>query len=61
MNLYFQIQGHLICGYLKSAYLLAVKSGRVSEIRMILSEAEKLNQPAMKRICLQWLAQKENK
>ncbi|XP_059471700.1 zinc finger FYVE domain-containing protein 26 isoform X2 [Neocloeon triangulifer] len=54
-----KIQAHLTCGYLKSAYLLAVKSGRVSDVKMILNEAERLNQPAMKRVCLQWLSQKE--
>jgi hypothetical protein len=55
----FQIQSHIICGYLKSAYLLAVRSGRVTDIEMILSEAEKQNQPAMIRICQQWLVEYE--
>lgn len=60
-GLRFQIQSHIICGYLKSAYLLAVRSGRVTDVEMILSEAEKQKQPAMIRICQQWLVDYEKK
>lgn len=54
-----QVQAHIACGQLKSAYLLAVKLGRTSDVRAVLSEADRLNQPIMRRICTQWLAQQQ--
>ncbi|KAF4526269.1 hypothetical protein B566_EDAN010979 [Ephemera danica] len=56
-----KIQAHLACGQLKSAYLLAVKLGRSGDVQGVLQEAEKANQPAMVRICKQWLLQQQKK
>ncbi|CAB3383178.1 Hypothetical predicted protein [Cloeon dipterum] len=53
-----KIEAHLTCGFLKSAYLLAVKSGKEADVKLILDEAERTNQSAMKRICQQWLSQR---
>ncbi|XP_018400391.1 PREDICTED: zinc finger FYVE domain-containing protein 26 [Cyphomyrmex costatus] len=46
---------------LKAAYLLAVKYSRAQDIRRILKESDRLDQSAIKAICLKWLQQKAKK
>ncbi|KAJ1528811.1 hypothetical protein ONE63_007188 [Megalurothrips usitatus] len=50
-----KIKAFILCGQLKSAYLLAVKHDRLEDIERILSEADKLGQEAIKKICLKRL------
>ncbi|XP_063235572.1 zinc finger FYVE domain-containing protein 26 isoform X2 [Bacillus rossius redtenbacheri] len=51
-----KISAYITCRQLKSAYLLAVKHNRLSDIRRILHEAERLGQTKIKQICLKRLA-----
>lgn len=52
-----QISAHIEAKQLKSAYLLAVKYKRITDIRRIMSEAELLNQPTIKSLCQRILQQ----
>ena len=47
----------MLCGKLKSAYLVAVKTERVNDVKRILESAEKGGQTAVKSICEKWLQQ----
>lgn len=52
---YFQISAYIEAKQLKTAYFHAVKYKRMSDIRRILREAELLNQPSIKALCLKVL------
>ena len=54
---FFQISAFLMCGKLKSAYLIAVKGDRVDAIREIAELAEKTGQSKMVEICSKYLSQ----
>ena len=58
---YSQINGYILCGKLKSAYLIAVKAGRVDDVRHIAAAADRTGQAAVKGICEKWLQQKAPK
>jgi zinc finger FYVE domain-containing protein 26 len=46
-----KIQCYISSGQLKSAYLLAVQHNRLNDVKKILRQAEKTNQPHIKRLC----------
>ena len=50
-----KINCYILAGKLKSAYLLAVKSERQSDITRIMSVAEATKQDSIKNICERWL------
>ena len=50
-----QIKALIQCGKLKNAYLLAIKSRHVQEVRNISEIAEKAGQLAVRDICEKWL------
>ncbi|KAG8277261.1 Zinc finger FYVE domain-containing protein 26 [Homalodisca vitripennis] len=50
-----KITAMIECGQLKSAYLLAVKHDRLSDIQRIMEAADQLGQPLIKKICLKRL------
>jgi len=54
---YLQISAYIMCQQLKSAYLLAVKCGRLDDVQKILHEAQKLGQTKIHQICLKRLGQ----
>uniref|UniRef100_A0A1B6E2P3 ZFYVE26-like TPR repeats domain-containing protein n=3 Tax=Clastoptera arizonana TaxID=38151 RepID=A0A1B6E2P3_9HEMI len=56
-----KITAYIECGQLKSAYLLAVQSKLLNFIPKILQASELLNQPLIKKICLQLLYQLDDK
>ena len=58
---FHQLSTFLMCGKLKSAYLIAVKGDRVDAIREIVELAEKTGQSKMVEICKKYLAQYEGK
>lgn len=51
-----KIHCYCVTGQLKSAYLLANRTGRLSDVRKILRQAEVLNQGHVKRLCQAKLA-----
>ncbi|XP_071963696.1 zinc finger FYVE domain-containing protein 26-like [Antedon mediterranea] len=53
-----QISAYILCGKLKSAYLIAVKSESVDDVKRIAAAAHETNQFAVKSICDKWLASK---
>ena len=50
-----QIRALVQCGKLKNAYLIAIKSHHVEEVRNISQIAEKAGQLAVRDICEKWL------
>ena len=58
---FHQISAFLMCGKLKSAYLIAVKGDRVDAIREIAELAETTGQSKMVEICKKYMAQYERK
>ena len=50
-----QIKALVQCGKLKNAYLIAIKSRHVQEVRNISKIAEKAGQLAVRDICEKWL------
>jgi zinc finger FYVE domain-containing protein 26 len=46
-----KVQCFIWSGQLKSAYLLAVQHNRLNDVKKILRQAEKTNQPHIKRLC----------
>ncbi|XP_076306250.1 zinc finger FYVE-type containing 26 spastizin isoform X2 [Tachypleus tridentatus] len=50
-----KINAYLFCNKLKSAYLLAVRCGRIAEVKQIMIQAEKSGQEAVRSICEKWL------
>ncbi|XP_038075616.1 zinc finger FYVE domain-containing protein 26-like [Patiria miniata] len=58
-----KINALMLCGKLKSAYLIAVKAERVEDVQRILSAAQRAGpgQAQMKTICESWLASQAEK
>ncbi|XP_022094724.1 zinc finger FYVE domain-containing protein 26-like isoform X2 [Acanthaster planci] len=58
-----KINALMLCGKLKSAYLIAVKAERVEDVQRILSAAQRAgpSQAQMKTICESWLASQAEK
>ncbi|RZF34670.1 hypothetical protein LSTR_LSTR013158 [Laodelphax striatellus] len=54
-NISVKIDAYIECELLKAAYLLAAKHNRLADIRKVLTAAECLNQPLIKKICLKRL------
>ncbi|XP_039282914.1 uncharacterized protein LOC111062947 [Nilaparvata lugens] len=54
-NISVKIDAYIECELLKAAYLLAAKHNRLTDIRKVLTAAECLNQPSIKKICLKRL------
>ncbi|CAG5127067.1 unnamed protein product [Candidula unifasciata] len=52
-----KINAFILCGKLRSAYLLAVKRDRVDDVQRIAGAAQRLGQSAVKNICKKWLEQ----
>lgn len=52
-----QTNAYVLCGKLKSAYLVAVKGERVDDVRKIQAAAEAAGQVSVKAICDKWLQQ----
>ncbi|CAL1527591.1 unnamed protein product [Lymnaea stagnalis] len=50
-----KINAFILCGKLRSAYLLAVKRDRVMDVQRIAGAAQRLGQTAVKNICKKWL------
>ncbi|XP_013400771.1 zinc finger FYVE domain-containing protein 26-like [Lingula anatina] len=53
-----KINAYILCGKLKSAYLIAVKEERVEDVQRISGAALRAGQPAVKNICDKWLQQR---
>ena len=51
-----KIQAYINVGWLKAAYLLAVKNGLASDVINIQKEASRLQQSAVLTLCNRWLA-----
>lgn len=58
--LFLQINAYILCGKLRSAYLMAVKAERVEDVQRIAGAAQRMGQTAVKNICNKWLEQKKN-
>ncbi|XP_067681511.1 uncharacterized protein [Haliotis asinina] len=54
-----KINAFILCGKLRSAYLLAVKGERVEDVQRIAGAAQRLNQGAVRNICNKWLQQRK--
>ncbi|XP_048586399.1 zinc finger FYVE domain-containing protein 26-like isoform X2 [Nematostella vectensis] len=52
-----KVNAYLLCGKLRSAYLIAVKEKRVEAIEQIAEEAMKVGQKKTLELCKKWLAQ----
>ncbi|KAI8788313.1 zinc finger FYVE domain-containing protein 26 [Biomphalaria glabrata] len=52
-----KINALILCGKLRSAYLLAVKRESVEDVQRIAGAAQRLGQSAVKNICMKWLEQ----
>ncbi|XP_062609221.1 zinc finger FYVE domain-containing protein 26-like [Saccostrea cucullata] len=53
-----KINAYILCGKLRSAYLMAVKTDRVDDVQRIAGAAQRMGQTAVKNICTKWLQQK---
>lgn len=51
----FQITAYIEAKQLKSAYFIAVKYKRMTDVRRIMREAELLNQPSIKALCQKFM------
>ncbi|XP_067138232.1 uncharacterized protein Sptz isoform X2 [Centruroides vittatus] len=56
-----KINAYINCGKLKSAYLLAVKHSRATDIHRIMTIAEQTNQQYIFNICKYWINSKKEK
>jgi zinc finger FYVE domain-containing protein 26 len=56
-----QINAYMLCGKLKSAYLIAVRRNNEEDIQRIAGAAQRAGQSAMFDICQKWLRQKQGK
>ncbi|KAL5010744.1 hypothetical protein ScPMuIL_013049 [Solemya velum] len=54
-----KINAYILCGKLRSAYLLAVKGERVEDVQRIVGAAQRMGQTAVKNICNKWLQQRK--
>ncbi|XP_052767439.1 zinc finger FYVE domain-containing protein 26-like isoform X2 [Mya arenaria] len=52
-----KINAYILCGKLRSAYLMAVKEGRTDDVKRILRAAKSMGQTAVVTICNKWLEQ----
>lgn len=50
-----KIDSYILSGKLKSAYLLAIKSNRATDVRRVLEAADRTGQQQIKRICEVWI------
>ena len=50
-----QISGYVLCGKLKNAYLVAIRTKLVDEVRKISEIASKAGQLSVRDICEKWL------
>ena len=57
----WQINAYILCGKLKSAYLIAVKAERMEDVKRIAGAAERSGQVAVKNICDKWLNMRQKK
>ncbi|KAL3872697.1 hypothetical protein ACJMK2_035906 [Sinanodonta woodiana] len=55
-----KINAYILCGKLRSAYLMAVKGDRVEDVKRIQGAAQRMGQTAVVTICTKWLQQKED-
>ena len=60
-SFFLQINAYILCGKLRSAYLMAVKDNNVDDVKRILRAANSLGQTAVINICNKWLAQFQQK
>ncbi len=51
-----QINAYILCGKLKSAYLIAVRGEKVDDVRRIAAAADRSGQTAVKSIADKWLS-----
>ena len=56
-----QINAYMLCGKLKSAYLIAVRAERVDDVKRISAAAERAGQTAVKNISDKWLKMRQSK
>ncbi|XP_064623470.1 zinc finger FYVE domain-containing protein 26-like isoform X2 [Lineus longissimus] len=56
-----KINAYMLCGKLKSAYLIAVRRNNEEDIQRIAGAAQRAGQSAMYDICQKWLKQKQKK
>ncbi|PRD26270.1 UNVERIFIED_CONTAM: zinc finger FYVE domain-containing protein 26 [Trichonephila clavipes] len=56
-----KINAYLMCGKLKSAYLLAIKLNSALDVRRIMIAAEQCGQESIQSICKKWLETKSSK
>jgi zinc finger FYVE domain-containing protein 26 len=56
-----KVRAHIICGKLKTAYLMAVKLSDTELVNEILQKAEKTQQRAIENLCLKYLESHTNK
>lgn len=56
-----KINAYILCGMLKSAYLMAVKDSNVDDVKRILRAANSMGQTAIISICNKWLGQFQQK
>ena len=62
MNVFLlQINAYMLCGKLKSAYLIAVRAERVDDVKRISAAAERAGQTAVKNISDKWLQMQQSK
>ncbi|XP_069118425.1 uncharacterized protein [Argopecten irradians] len=54
-----KINAYILCGKLRSAYLMAVKTERVDDVQRIAGAAQRMGQTAVRNICNKWLQQKK--
>ncbi|ESP02327.1 hypothetical protein LOTGIDRAFT_238051 [Lottia gigantea] len=54
-----KINAYILCGKLRSAYLLAVKGERIEDVQRIAGAAQRTGQAAVKNICTKWLQQRK--
>ncbi|KAK3587800.1 hypothetical protein CHS0354_042763 [Potamilus streckersoni] len=53
-----KVNAYILCGKLRSAYLMAVKGDRVEDVKRIQGAAQRMGQTAVVTICTKWLQQK---
>ncbi|KAK3093553.1 hypothetical protein FSP39_017239 [Pinctada imbricata] len=55
-----KINAYILCGKLRSAYLMAVKAERVEDVQRIAGAAQRMGQTAVRTICNKWLEQRKS-
>ena len=59
LSFILQIKAYIQCGRFKNAYLIAIKTKLVDEVRNISEIAGRAGQLAVRDICEKWLAQQQ--